>query len=266
MTNARDSEIDELLAKNLELNKDPDFGSAAEAAALATAVKQIIKQTTDMEKSKAESSRKITKISLIGLCGAGVVIACLSLAITAILPLKEVTVVPVLIDKNTGETEIRKPGNDKMPPIPLSVDQAQLSKYVLARETYDWNYATENYNFVKHMSAPGPVFNDYDVFIKSKRSPLAVLGEKTRLKGKIISVTPMDDNVIQFRMVKTVVGSDGVASASILPTTWVITVKFDLPVSLDKATKGMTLDQRLDNPLFYQVTYYNSAQESSLRN
>lgn len=266
MKNQRDTEIDELLAENLALNKDPDFGSAAEASALSAAVKQVIKQTTDMERSKSASDKKIAKISIIGLCFAGVVIAAQSLAITSMLPLKETMVVPVLVDRNTGEVEVRNPRDDKLPPIPMTVDQAQLAKYVMARETYDWNYATENYNFVKHMSAPGGVFNDYDKFIQSKRSPLVVLGEKTRLKGKIISITPMDENVIQYRLVKTVVGNDGIESASILPTTWVITVKFELPVSLDKATKGMTLQERLDNPLFYQVTYYNSAQEATVRN
>ncbi|MBI6621568.1 type IV secretion system protein [Pseudomonas corrugata] len=253
-------DIDEQLNEHLRFyNNGEEFG-AAEAAALAAAVKQVVNESLAFEKSKTALNRKIAKFALIGLVIAAMVVVALAISITAMLPLKEKIPLPILIDRNTGQMEVRDPTNEKLPPLPQMLDEMMLAQYVLARETYDWNMAQRNYDVVQLMSAPGIVFNEYDVFIHSPRSPLTVLGQKNGLKGEIIAVTPLDDGLIQFRLVKTVVNADGKPSPTIEPSTWVVTLRYELP---EKMAKGMDLKQRLIDPFSYKVTYYNIVQETT---
>lgn len=257
-----DDDIQDRLNINLSNYQDPEERSAAEAAALSQAVKQIIEQSCDMEKSKAAFLRKFAVACGAGLAVAVVIIIAQAAAITTMLPLKETVTLPVLIDRNTGFVEARDPRNEKLPPIPVLVDQAQVASYVIARESYDWHYADNNYKKVKAMSADN-IFPAYDKFITSKRSPLEVLGKNYIIMPRIIATTQMDESTIQYRVVKDVIGLDGTISAVIKPTNWIVTVKYELPENLDKAQKELTLEQRLLNPLAYTITYYNPVQEST---
>ncbi|KCV59132.1 type IV secretion system protein [Bordetella bronchiseptica] len=180
---------------------------------------------------------------------AALAVAVLALiAIATMLPLK--TTIPYLIEveKSSGAASVVT----QFEPASLTPDtlmnQYWLTRYVSARERYDWHTIQHDYDYVRLLSAPA-VRRDYEAGYEAPDAPDRKYGAGTTLAVKILSAIDHGKGVGTVRFVRTRrdTGGQGPAESSI----WVATVAFayDQPRALTQA-------QRWLNPLGFTVTSY----------
>lgn len=76
-------------------------------------------------------------------------------------PLRRVVEVPIVVDRNTGETTIQQRlGIETIPPSE-ALDKHNLATFVRAREGYSWMFLQRDFDQVARMAVPA-VFADYN--------------------------------------------------------------------------------------------------------
>jgi len=232
-------------------------GDAAEKAMLRKEAARLVKESKDFEKSKDDWRKKLTKAALI-IAGISVTLNLVQgVGFIVLLPLK--TVVPYLLvaDKRTGDVTLEQPLAGARTTFGEETDKYFVSKYVVARESYDWNLAQHDYNIVKAFSiVGGATFTEWDTFIKSPKSPLAKLADKAKVVVDITSknvYTATSTAVIRYS--KTVVGADGKPSLVIPMTNWIATIGYDYP------NQKLKPAEREHNPLGMKITTFRQVEE-----
>jgi type IV secretion system protein VirB8 len=239
-----------------ELEQRRDGGDAAEKSALNKEAKRLIDEAKKFERSRESDNKKMTKAAIIV---AGVSVALnflLGAAIVVLTPLK--TVEPyVMRIHDGGSVTIETPLSDARTTYGEEADKFFISQYVVAREAYDWNLAQRSYDIVKSYSIQGSsVFNEYDSFIKSPKSPLAILTDKARVEAPITSITlDAKTSTATVRFAKTVIAADGKPSLMIPQTFWIATLSYGYP------NPKLTPDERRLNPLGMKIPAYQLVQE-----
>lgn len=249
--------LEATFAKGRDLATALESGQSAENAELSKEADRLIKEAASFEKSKSENSKKITKIAL-GFAGAMLVLALAeAFAIASMMPLKQIELMVLEVNKITGESQLRTPGKEKVVSISEEVDKFWIEEYVRAREGYDWGLATNNYNKVKAYSENNSsVFNEYDIFIKSPKSPLVILNDKARVVISVNSTTlNADTDTATVRFSKTVYGQDGKPSSIIPPSFWIATLRYEYP------NPKMKDSERKLNPQGMKIPSYQLVQE-----
>lgn len=250
--------IEENFARAKILETPQDSGEAAERSMLRKETARLIKEAQEFEKSKGVWRVRLMKGALV-IAGVSVVLNIVqAFALAAMAPLK--TVEPYLLEVNqtTGEANVRKPLDKPVESMGAVVDQFFISEYVRARESYDWGLVQRMYDQVKAYSVlNSSIFNEYDTFMKSDKSPLAILGDKARVVVDINSIT-LDEktSTATVRFSKTVMGADGKPSVTIPVTYWIATLSYDYP------NPKLKPDQRRLNPLGMQIPSYQLVQEN----
>ncbi len=256
-TRAPGRDVEGVFSANLLSERSLEEGSNAERAVLQAATIEMLKQSVAFEKDKTELQRKAVKNSRIREGVSFSLNVLLGVALACMAPLKTVVPILTIVDKNTGYTETRMPLQEHTTSYPEAVNSHFIAQYVAARESYEWYMATPNFNVVKTMSAPGQVFNAYDVFVHSDKAPIKVLAQDAKLDVRIIAITYLPNDVAQIRFQKTVLGQDGRPSNTIPSTTWIATLTFDYPDGLK-----MKPEERLINPLGMIITSYGAVLEN----
>lgn len=234
-----------------------ETGDAAEKAMLRKEAARLVKESKDFEKSKDDWRKKLTKAALI-VAGISVTLNLVQgVGFIVLLPLK--TVVPYLLvaDKRTGDVTLEQPLAGARTTFGEESDKYFVSKYVAARESYDWDLAQFNYNVVKSFSiVGGSTFTEWDTFIKSPKSPLALLADKAKIVVDITSknvYTKTSTAVIRYS--KTVIGADGKPSLVIPMTNWIATIGYDYP------NQKLKPAEREHNPLGMKITTFSRVEE-----
>ncbi len=102
-------------------------------------------------------------------------------------PLVKTEVVPLIVDRNTGETEVittLSQDEGRLTTTQLeAVRRSFVAHYVLRRETYDPKYVADNFDLVALWSDPnGPAWRDYAELMQpnNSRGPIRVIGATAR--------------------------------------------------------------------------------------
>lgn len=260
---ARQAEQSSYFEESKRQAQQLERGEAAENAMLSKEAKRLIAESNKFEQSREASNRKLTKAA----CGVAAVSVGLNFllgaAILVLTPLQ--TVIPYVLRVHDGATgpgssgavEIMQPLDKSLPTYGEVVDKYFITDYVTARESYDWNLIQHNYDKVKSYSDASSInFKEWDGFIKSQKSPLAILKDKGRVDTSIISITLDERNsVATVRFTKTVVAADGKPSINIPPTSWIATLSYEYP------NPDLKPSERLLNPLGMKVPTYQLVQE-----
>lgn len=220
--------------------------------------REHFKQKQAFEKDRVGFYKTLSKVgfavafvgSIIGLAGV--------IAVTALTPLKTTEPFVIRVDNNTGFTDIVKPISDSARvSYGEELDKYWLSKYIIERESYDWQLIQNSYDAVELMSAPR-VFTEYKNYITSKVSPVQLLKETKKIKARVLSVSFIGD-VGQVRFSKQVLSASGEPDPTIPTTYWVASIPFDYnhKIKLEQ--------QRLINPLGFQALSYRVDPENLLR-
>lgn len=177
-----------------------------------------------------------------------------ALVLIAMLPLKTVVPYTIMVDRNTGFAQVLK--GEAIPSVsPQSaLTDSLLAQYVVARETFDINSIQGQYRKVALWSADRAK-RDYLALMPAgnPESPVNRYGRATIVETHVESVTPTasDTALLRFYTERREQGQP--ASKR---NYWVALLKFRF------AGEPMALEDRLINPLGFQVVHYRRDQEA----
>lgn len=176
-------------------------------------------------------------------------------AVVVMMPLKTIEPYLLKVDMTTGHTEVVRPLNDaKGVSYGEVLDKYWLNQFVIARNGYEWETIQNSFNTVKLMSGR-QVFGAYSNYIKGDKSPTKTFADKKVIKLTVQGVTFLpttskDEALAQVRFTRVIENNQGAPALGYAPTQWTATVTFDYRASIT------TEDERLLNPLGFQVTSY----------
>lgn len=178
-----------------------------------------------------------------------------AVALSLAMPLKTVVPIGVLVDRTTGHVE--RVSMDQMDTLAANeaLQQALLAQYVMARESYDPITVRQNYRKVALWSAR-QARNSYIAEMRQNGpvTKLAPGGRSIGLDATISSVSMLgpDSAMVRFNVAQ--IGMDG-RRTGLRP--YVATVKFGF------RGEPMELEDRLSNPLGFQVLSYRVSAEAA---
>lgn len=219
--------------------------------------KEHFQKKQAFEKDRVGFYKTLSKIGF-GVGGIGALIGLAGVvAVAGLTPLKSTEPYVIRVDNNTGFTDIVKPISDSsQTTYGEELDKYWLSKFVIERESYDWQLIQNSYDSVELMTTP-QVFNEYKAYITSKVSPVNLLQQNKKIKVRVLSISFIN-GVGQVRFSKQVLTASGEPD-SVIPTTyWLASIPFDYKhkIKLEQ--------QRLINPLGFQALSYRADPENNL--
>lgn len=177
-----------------------------------------------------------------------------AVAIALMLPLKTVQPVTLLVDRQTGFVQALNPLEPRRVGADAALTQSLLAQYVTAREGFDratvradyrrvalWSADRARSSYLANMPAANPV------------SPFQRYPSGTVVTARVKSVSRLQDGVALVRFDTQILDRSGRASPG---QPWISVVRFrysDAP---------MTFEDRLVNPLGFQVTGYRRDAEA----
>ncbi len=166
-------------------------------------------------------------------------------ALVALLPLKRVEPYVVRVDNATGMAEVVSVLREEPQTYGEVVDKYWLNKYVLSRESYDYETVQSTYDTTVLLSRPD-VQREFQSLYDGPNARDKVLSNRVRFIVKVRSITPAKDTaVVRFvRIRQSGDGSDDVEESL------VATIGFEYVAA------PMREEDRLVNPLGFQVTSY----------
>ncbi len=190
-----------------------------------------------------------------GVAGAAVLVAVLeALALALLMPLKTVVPYTITVDRQTGAAQLAR-GIDLGP---LSQNdallQSVLAQYVIARETLDATDLAANYRKVGLWSA-GQARTDYLRLMdrRNPASPLIGATPASLIQTTIKQVTIMSPTSALVRFTT----DRSEAGGAVTRTDWAAVMQFAF-------TGGpLRMEDRLINPLGFQVTHYRRDAEAA---
>ncbi len=204
----------------------------------------------DQEKMRRRSSRLAWLVA-----GIAIGIAMLeAVALSLLTPLKTVVPYTVLVDRNTGHVQVLDGTRLDQITADEALTQSLLAQYVIAREGFDistlnadyrkvslWSGQPERGKYVTMMLASNPI------------SPLERLPRSTVVSVRIKSISPIAPNtaLVRFDLQRRDQGQNEATTEAFVS---VIRYKF--------TKAAMSLEDRLTNPLGFQVMHYRRDQEA----
>lgn len=181
--------------------------------------------------------------------GVGVIALLAVGAVIGLTPLKTVVPYVIRVDNNTGFTDVAPAISDNKTSYGQELDKYWLAKFIINRESYEWQTVQNMYNIVELMSS-GSVFSEYKNIINNKStSPLYILKQEKKVMVKVVSVSFIDD-VAQVRFVKYIKNRNGTVAEEYPQTSWISTIAYDYKKKINKEV------ERMINPLGFQVISY----------
>jgi type IV secretion system protein VirB8 len=178
----------------------------------------------------------------------------LSIALMLMMPLKTVVPYTLMVDRQTGHVQALKPIDADKIAADTALTQSFVVQYVIARESFDFATVQKDYRKVMLWSE-GAARRGYDSGIQVSNSGSAInrLPRGSAIETNIRSVSALGRNSSLVRFETYYRNKSGVALAT-RPWVAIIVYRYsDTP---------MSLEERLINPLGFQVTRYTRNPEA----
>lgn len=185
---------------------------------------------------------------------ASVIALLLALAIAFMLPLKTVVPHTLLVDRQTGFVQALDPTQPQKIGADEALTRSFLAQYVIAREGFD--IATVQGQFKKvALWSSGNAKNRYVTMMQAGNpdSPLNRFPRSTVIDVEIRSVSQLSEGSALVRFAST---RRDPGAAPQLPENWVAVIRYRY------SSAPMSADDRLVNPLGFEVTSYRKDAES----
>jgi type IV secretion system protein VirB8 len=175
-------------------------------------------------------------------------------ALFALIPLKRDVPYTLLVDRQTGYVQALKPLENDGLTADAALTRSFLVQYVIARERFDIDSLQENYRKVGLWSG-GEARDRYVAAMSASNaaSPLASLPRRATIDVQIRSVSSLSANTAMVRF--STVRTDPGARAQ-LAQNWQAVVSYRF------SDADMSAEDRLTNPLGFQVTRYRKDPET----
>jgi type IV secretion system protein VirB8 len=185
---------------------------------------------------------------------AGAIAALLAVAVAFLLPLKETEPYAILVDRQTGHVEALSPLETQTLTADAALTESFLAQYVIARESYDAASLQRDYRKVALWSAP-ETRRDYVALMDpdNPAGPIGAYGRDAMVRVEIKSVSSLSarQSLVRFVTSRTDRGGTGRDIQH-----WAAVIDYEF------VEGPMTQDDRLLNPLGFQVTRYRRDAET----
>lgn len=177
-------------------------------------------------------------------------------ALIALTPLKTVTPLPVLVDRQTGFVEVLRADGTKTLTANEALTQSLLSQYVVARESYNITSLAADYHKVALWSA-GSASADYLALMPASNpaSPLRLYPRTTLVETLVKSVSPLGPGAALVRFETRRRDQD---VRAVTPQEWAAVIAYRY------VDEPLTVSDRWLNPLGFQVIRYHKDAEAPL--
>jgi type IV secretion system protein VirB8 len=175
-------------------------------------------------------------------------------ALVALIPLKREVPYTLLVDRSTGYVEALRPLEGQAVTADSALTRSFLVQYVIARESYDIDSLQEDYRKVGLWSA-GEARDQYLSQMRSNNplSPLASLPRRATIDVQVRSVSSLSANTAMVRFSTTRTDPGGRPQVA---QHWAAVLTFGY------SGASMSAEDRLTNPLGFQVTRYRRDAET----
>ena len=210
-------------------------------------LEQYLEESRGLERDYLEELVRSRRAAWRVAAGAAVLVAAALAALVALVPLKRVEAFVLRVDNATGAVDLVTTLRDGQASYGEVVDRYFLNKYVLARESYDYETLQTAYDTTALMSS-GEVQREYAGLFDGPKARDKVLANRVRIVVKVRSIAPgTTRNTAVVRFMTRVAHADGTSEAE---ESLVATIGF-------RYVGGAMHEQdRLVNPLGFQVTSY----------
>ncbi|MDE0853912.1 MAG: type IV secretion system protein [Nevskia sp.] len=174
------------------------------------------------------------------------------LAVAFLAPLKRTDVVPVVVDRSTGEAHIETQLTSQTISQQEAVRKADLASYVIARESFDRALVNQFYGTVQGRSTEAVLKPWLAQFQSGAPDSIYVRYRDATRNVEVRGVVLLSDGVGQVHFNATLIRQN----AAPVSEDFIATVEFRY------SAEGMGFAQRLRNPLGFVVTAYRVDQES----
>lgn len=205
--------------------------------------------------SEADSARRARNRAWIVAGAAALIAVAEALALASLAPLKSTSVVPVLVDRQTGFVEVLNKDGGQTLRANAALTRSMLAQYVAAREGFDITTLSADYRRVMLWSG-GQARGEYAAVMPAQnpQSPLHLYPRSALVAVNIESVSDLGPRtaLVRFTTTRMDQGAGGGAPSSYAA---VITYQF--------SDQPLRAEDRLLNPLGFQVTRYRRSDETA---
>lgn len=175
-------------------------------------------------------------------------------ALVALIPLKREVPYTLMVDRQTGYVQALRPLDGETLTADAALTRSFLVQYVIARESYDFDSLQEDYRKVGLWSAD-EARTQYLALMRASNplSPQASLPRRATVAVQVRSVSALSPNTAMVRF--STVRSDPGGRAQVAQH-WAAMLTFRY------SGAEMTAEDRLTNPLGFQVTRYRRDAET----
>lgn len=213
------------------------------------------KDAATWNRDRLEAMRKSQRIAWWVAIGAGTIAVLEAGALILLTPLKTVEPYTLLVDRTTGYVQALKPLDAEKVAPDAALTQSFLVQYVIARESFDIDTLTANYNKVASWSAEQARSGYLNaVQVSNPQSPLVVYPRSTVIETRVKSVSPLGRNValVRFDTIRRDAGGQVQP-----PRSWVSVIRYRF------SGEPMSLEERFVNPLGFRVLRYRRDPETA---
>ena len=209
-----------------------------------------VRWTIDREAGRERSQRRAWLVA-----GTATALALIeAVAMVLMMPLRTVQPIALLVDRTTGFVQTVDPSQPSRLSTDGALTRSMLAQYVAAREGYDRATVRADYRRVALWSA-GAARAGYLATMPAGNpaSPLNRYPASTVVDVRVASITPLSPRSALVRFETALTGDDGRRTN---PRPWSAIIRFrftDTP---------MAMEDRLVNPLGFQVTSYRRDAEA----
>ncbi|MEJ7934884.1 VirB8/TrbF family protein [Sphingobium sp. AN558] len=217
----------------------------------ATSRGQYFARAENWARDRREASRRSRRIAWSIAVVACAIAVLEAFALIGMAPLKTVVPYTVLVDRSTGYVEVLKGIEPRVIKPDSALTQSLLAQYVLARESFDIHQLNDRYRKVTLWSAQ-TARSGYLAQMPSSNpeSPLNIYSRSTLVDARIESVSSLEKGRALVRFSTGRYDGDR-AMAPAQRDHWVAVITFRF------VGEPMSIEDRLANPLGFQVTRYH---------
>lgn len=204
----------------------------------------------DFEASKAAMYERSNRRAW-GIAGGAVGLnILLGAALAGLAPLKTVEPYALVVDKNSGQTEIITVLDDtEKIPVQRALDEYWVGNYVRWREVYDWHTIQRDYDSTLLFSSPS-VQGEYKAIFEGDDALDVRWGQRMKATVKILSiVTDSERKIATVRFEKTIKDTESQGEGQ--HTIWIATLSYQY-----KPQDRLSLEERRQNPWGFEVVSY----------
>jgi type IV secretion system protein VirB8 len=212
-------------------------------------------EASSWAQSDTAGARRARNVAWMVAGAAALIAVAEAFALASLAPLKSTSVVPVLVDRQTGFVEVLDKDGSQALRADTALTRSMLAQYVAAREGFNITTVGADYRRVMLWSA-GRARNDYAALMPAQnpQSPLRIYPRTAQVSVNIESVSDLGPRTALVRFTTTRVDDGAPASAASYYAA-VITYQFsDTP---------LRAEDRLVNPLGFQVIRYERSDEAA---